>query len=94
MRRTTSGTEDDRIERLVGIHLSGIVRVGRHLPAGKVDRLEPGLHLLQGLVAGERPERAHERAFVQQRPQALGTKPRKVYSMRRLPESRSTSLGA
>ena len=39
MRRTTSGTDVGRIERLVGIHLAGVVGVGGDLPAGQVDRL-------------------------------------------------------
>ena len=75
MRRTTSGTERRRIERLVGIHLAGIVGVGGDLPAREVDRLEPRLDLLQGLVAGERAEGADERPLVQEPPQPLGAEP-------------------
>ncbi len=89
------GNRGGRIERLVRIHLAGIVGVGRDLPAGKIDGLETGLHLLQGLIAGERAERAHEGPFAQELPQAA-RRPRraKVYSMRTLPESRSTSLAS
>jgi hypothetical protein len=43
-----------RVERLVRIHGERIVGVGRHLPAGEVDRRHAGLHLLHRLVAGER----------------------------------------
>ena len=95
MRRTTSGTERGRIERLVRIHLAGVVGVGRDLPAREIDGLEPGLHLLQGLVAGQRAERAHEGPFAAGASTAA-RRPRraKVYSMRTLPESRSTSLAS
>ena len=50
-----------RVQRLVRIHLAGEVRVGGDLPAGEIDRLEPGLDLLHRLVAGQRAERIHER---------------------------------
>jgi hypothetical protein len=46
-----------RIQRLVGIHFTGQVGVASHLPAGQVDRLQAGLDLLHGLVAGQRPGR-------------------------------------
>ena len=61
----------DGIERLVGIHLAREVRVGRDLPAGKIDRLEAGLDLLHGLVAGERAERVHIGFGLEQVPKAL-----------------------
>ncbi len=61
-----------RVERLVGIHLAGIVGVGGDLPARQVDGVEAGLDLLQRLVAGERAERGHHRALVQELPQAAG----------------------
>ena len=61
----------DRIERLVRIHLAGDVRVGRDLPAGQVDRLEAGLHLLQRLVSGQRAQRVDERLVVDELPQLL-----------------------
>ena len=60
-----------RIEALVRIHLAAQVGVARHLPAAQVDRLEPGLHLLHRLIAGERAERGHVRLRVQQMPQPL-----------------------
>ena len=61
-----------RIETLVGIHVAGEVRVRRDLPAGEVDRLETGAHLLDGLIAGERAEGVHVRLGVEQVPQPLG----------------------
>ena len=42
-----------RVERLVGIHGAGGVGVGRDLPAGEIDRLEPGADHLHRLVAGD-----------------------------------------
>jgi len=38
------------IEALVGVHLERVIRVGGHLPAAYVDRFEPRLHLLNGLM--------------------------------------------
>jgi hypothetical protein len=67
----------DGVERLVRIHLARDVRVGRNLPAGKVDRLEAGLHLLQRLVAGHRAKRVDERLVVHQLPQLFGAAARK-----------------
>ena len=52
-----------RIQRLVRIHLAGDVGVGGDLPAGQVDRVQAGLDLLHGLVAGERAERVDEGLF-------------------------------
>ena len=66
----------DRIERLVGIHLAGDVRVGGDLPSGKVDGLESGLHLLQRLVARQRTQRGDERLVLHQLPELLGAAPR------------------
>ena len=43
-----------RIKTLVGIHLSGEIGVGRNLPAAEIDRLQPGLYLLDSLIAGQR----------------------------------------
>ncbi len=65
-----------RIERLVRVHLAGEIGIRRDLPAGQVDRIEPGLHLLHRLVAGERAERVDERLLVQIAPQLLGRDPR------------------
>ena len=56
-----------RIERLVGIHGAGDIGIGRHLPAGEIDRLESGAGHLHGLVAGHGAERmdiVHARAAV------------------------------
>ena len=66
------------IERLIGIHLTGIVGVGGNLPAGDVDRLEPGLDLLKGLVAGQRAKRPDQRPLLQEAPQALRSEPREA----------------
>ncbi len=63
----------DGVERLVGVHLAGRVRVTRHLPARQVDRLQAGLDLLHRLVAGQRAERVDERLGVDQRPELFGT---------------------
>ena len=69
------GNRGRGIERLVGIHLAGIVGVGGDLPAGDVDRLEPGLDLLQRLVAGQRAEGPHERPFGEQPAEPRGAAP-------------------
>ena len=61
-----------RIERLVRIHGAGRIGVGGDLPAGEVDRLQPGADHLHGLVAGERAERVDEILLRQQLPQPLG----------------------
>ena len=45
------------IEALVGVHLSSVVGVGGNLPAAYVDRLQPGFHLLDGLITGHGAER-------------------------------------
>ncbi|CRM98503.1 hypothetical protein [Pseudomonas sp. 22 E 5] len=42
-----------RVQRLVGVHGLGGVVVRRHLPAGQVDRLDTGFHLLDCLAASE-----------------------------------------
>ena len=49
----------------------GEVGVGRHLPAAEVDGVEAGLHLLHGLVAGQRAQRVDEGLGIAQRPQLL-----------------------
>lgn len=61
-----------RIERLVGIHGPGDVRIHRHLPAGEIDRPETGAGHLHGLVSGHGAERMNVGALVQELPQALG----------------------
>ena len=47
-----------RVQRLVGVHLAVAVGVAGDLPARQVDRLQAGLDLLHGLVAGQRAERS------------------------------------
>eukprot|EP01092_Planopodium_desertum_P013804 TRINITY_DN67867_c0_g8_i3.p1 TRINITY_DN67867_c0_g8~~TRINITY_DN67867_c0_g8_i3.p1 ORF type:complete len:672 (-),score=294.42 TRINITY_DN67867_c0_g8_i3:1748-3763(-) len=64
-----------RVQRLVRVHLPGQVGIGRHLPAGQVDRLQPGLHLLHGLVAGQRAERVDEVTLMQRLPQLFRAQP-------------------
>ena len=60
-----------RIQRLVRVHFAGDVRVARHLPARQIDRLQAGLDLLHGLVAGQRAERVDERLVVHSFPTAF-----------------------
>ena len=63
------------VEALVGIDLGREVAVGRDLPAGEVDRLQPGLRHLHGLAAGERAERVHVVLLREQPPELLGADP-------------------
>ena len=72
IRRTTFGTELTGYSDWSGYICPGRVGVGGDLPAGQVDRLQPGLHLLHRLVAGERAQRVHERLGLQQVPQPGG----------------------
>ena len=51
--------------------MAGVIRIRCHLPAAEVDRLQPGLHLLYRLVAGEGAEGRHILFVVQQPPQPL-----------------------
>ncbi len=60
-----------RVQRLVRVHLAREVRVARDLPAGEIDGLESGAHLLHRLVAGQRAERIHERQLVEVAPELL-----------------------
>ena len=57
-----------RIQTLVGIHVAGVIRIRCHLPAAEIDRLQPGLHLLHRLIAGEGAEGWHILFVVQQPP--------------------------
>ena len=59
------------IEALVGIHLAGEVGVGRDLPAAQVDRLQPGLDHLDGLVAGHGTQRVDIGFGMQELPEPL-----------------------
>ena len=61
-----------RVEALVRIGRAGEIRVGGDLPAGEVDRLEPGAHHLDGLAAGEGAEGADGLVAVDQLPEPLG----------------------
>ena len=60
-----------RIQALVGIHLSRIVGVRRHLPSTHIDRLQPRLHLLHRLIAGHCAQGVDIRLGLQQLPQPL-----------------------
>ena len=83
-----------RIQRLVRIHLAGEVGVRCHLPAGQVDRLEPGLDLLHRLVAGQRAERVHVGLGLEQVPQAVRTLlGQRVPDAERAGEARHLGLG-
>ncbi|CAG7843789.1 hypothetical protein USB125703_00001 [Pseudoclavibacter triregionum] len=76
--RVVDATDDGghrvrRVERLVRVGVRREVRVGGDLPAGEVDGLEAGAHLLHGLVAGERAERVRPLAalLVRELPELL-----------------------
>ena len=58
-----------RVERLVGVHRAGGVGVGRGLPAGQIDGLEPGADHLHRLVAGDRAQRPDRLVALEQFPQ-------------------------
>ena len=60
------------IEALVRVGVAGEVRVGGDLPAGEVDRLQTGLHHLDCLAAGHRPECRNPFLLCKERPQSLG----------------------
>ena len=63
------GARIGRVERLVGVHRAADVRIRRDLPAGKIDRLQPGADHLHRLVAAEGAERPHRLVLLQQLPQ-------------------------
>ena len=46
------------------VRLRGTIGVGCDLPAAQINRLEAGLDLLHGLVAGQRTERVDEIFFM------------------------------
>src|SRR5207244_3224978 len=56
------------LQALVGIHLSGIIRVCGDLPSADVDRLEPRSDLLDLLIAGQCSQRGHKRFSLQHFP--------------------------
>lgn len=60
-------------DRDPGIHLAGKVGIRCHLPSGEINRLEPGLDLLQSLVAGECAKSVDERFLLEQLPQFFGS---------------------
>ena len=60
-----------RVQALVGVGVAGQVGVTGDLPAGQVDGLQAGAHLLHGLVAGQRTERVDPLQVVQLVPQHL-----------------------
>jgi hypothetical protein len=65
-----------RVEALVRVGVARGVRVGGDLPAGQVDRLQPGLHHLHGLQARLRAEGGDVVLVLQQLPEALGAEAR------------------
>ena len=60
-----------RIEALVGIHLSGQIRIRGHLPAAQVDRLQASPDLLNGLIARQCTQSRHIGLGAQQMPESL-----------------------
>jgi hypothetical protein len=61
-----------RIQRLIGIDLARQVGVGRHLPAGEVDRSQARLDHLHRLAAGEGAEGVDVVTLTDHPPQLLG----------------------
>ena len=61
------------VKALVRVHFTGKVRVGGHLPSAQIDRFQPGLDLLNGLIAGEGSQGRHVRFLVQQFPKPVST---------------------
>src|SRR5829696_8010297 len=59
------------VQTLIRIHVPGQVGISRHLPPGEVDRLQPRLDLLHGLIARQSPQSPHERTLVHQGPEPL-----------------------
>ena len=60
-----------RVEALVWISLTGIIRIGRDLPAAEIERFQPCLHLLDGLIACQRAERGDIRLVLKEPPETL-----------------------
>src|SRR6266851_3792286 len=61
-----------RVETLVGIGLAGVIGVGGDLPAADIDRVQPGPHHLDRLIAGHRAERLDIGTAVERLPQPRG----------------------
>ena len=62
-----------RVQRLVGVHFARPIGIGGHLPARQINRLQAGLDLLHGLIAGECAQCIDEIFVMQRLPQFLGT---------------------
>src|SRR5215203_6376929 len=78
-----------RVQTLIRIHVPGQVGVSGHLPPREVDRLQPRLDLLHGLIACQGPESPYERTLVHQDPQPLSAHPReRVLDPDRTPQPR------
>ena len=82
------------IEALVRVGVAGRVRVGGDLPARQVDRLQPGLHHLDGLQAGLGAEGGDVRLVLQQLPQALGAEAREAVLDPHRPAEANDLVGA
>jgi hypothetical protein len=70
---TQLGSGVRRVQTLVRIDLARGVGIGSNLPAGKINRPEPGTNHLHRLIAGHGPETGNVRLGMQQLPQAIGT---------------------
>src|SRR5215208_6988322 len=78
-----------RVQTLIRIHVPGQVGISRHLPPREVDRLQPRLDLLHGLIARQCSQSPHERTLVHQGPQPLSAHPREsVLDPDRTPQPR------
>jgi hypothetical protein len=60
------------VQALIGIHLSGKVRIGGDLPAAKINCFESRSNRLNGLVTGQTAQSGDRLIPAQQAPQALG----------------------
>jgi hypothetical protein len=58
---------------LVRVDFSGGIGIAGHLPAGAVNRLEAGLHGLNGLISGHATQSRDHGFAVQLAPEFLGT---------------------
>ena len=67
------GNRVRRVEGLVRVGLAREVRVTGDLPTGEVDRLEPGLDLLDGLVTGQSAQSIDVILRVEQVPEPFRT---------------------
>ena len=80
-----------RIKTLIGIHVSGEIRVGRDLPAAEINRFQSRFHLLHRLVAGERAERVMNGSVCSSCQSFSAPRRARVCSITTLPCRRSTS---